>query len=333
MTQVEVEDKLGKENLEGIAWHNHDAKDPSGLVSLGATSRGTTVSFNRRLADADLVLCIGGIEPHALLGFSGGMKMLLPGCAGSETIAQNHLQGVSPQHFNLIGVHPDKSPMRLDLEEAAGMLGKECFIVNAVMNLHHEICAFFCGHPVESQREGVALSKRIHGLSIPEPADVLLTSSAPMDHDLRQSMKCVGNNLFCVKPQGQIVGFLRCEEGVGDVDIPPKMLPYMVFRTLLRAIGPSRIMGLVERLRKSAGVEEKFLAHFSLQVVRRNPIHFYSETLPADVGKRLGLFLQYDDVQGMIHTVAKRAPRNATVLAVPYGGVTYPVLPDAEAAG
>ena len=65
--------------------------------------------------------------------------------------------------------------MRLDLEEAADMLNKDIFIVNAVMNLRHEICAFFCGHPIKAQREGVALSQSIHGLSVPEPADVLLT--------------------------------------------------------------------------------------------------------------------------------------------------------------
>ena len=37
-------------------------------------------------ADADLVICVGAIEPHLLLGFGGGLKMIVPGCAGQETI-------------------------------------------------------------------------------------------------------------------------------------------------------------------------------------------------------------------------------------------------------
>ena len=325
MTAEEVAHKIGEEHLEGLAWFNHDARDPSGLVSLGPTQRGTPVEFNRRLAEADLILCVGGLEPHVLLGFSGGMKMLLPGCAGAETIAQNHLQGVSPERFDLVGVHPDQSPMRLDLEEAAGMLGKEVFIVNAVMNHEHRVCAFCCGHPVEAQREGVTLSERMHGTAIPEPADVLVVNSAPMNFDLRQSMKCVGNNLFAVKPGGPVVGFLRCEQGIGDVDIPAKTLPHKLLRALLRVLGPSRIMGFVERMKKGAGVEEKFLAHFSLQVCRRNPLHLYSENLPDWVGKRTGLFTQYADVSRMLGAAGRQAPRTATVWFAPYGGITYPV--------
>jgi nickel-dependent lactate racemase len=327
MTEEEVRDKVGAKNLEGLVWDNHEPKDPSRLVHLGTTTRGTTVRLNQRLVGADLVLCLGGIEPHALLGFSGGMKMILPGCAAAETIAQNHLQGVSPQSYNLVGVHPDDSPMRLDMEEAAGMLNKEVFIVNAVMNHQHELCAFFCGHPVKAQREGVTLSQRIHGIPVPEAADVILACSYPMDTDLRQSMKCMGNTLFAVKPGGHIVGFLRCEHGIGDVDIPPKSLPHPILRFILKAIGPSRIMGFVDRMKKRAGVEERFLAHFSLQVCRRNPIHVYSENLPEGVGKKLGLFRQYGNASIMMDAVAKRAPHNATVWLFPCGGITYPILP------
>ncbi len=326
MTREEVASKVGEENLEDLAWDNHDARDASGLVDLGTTTRGTSIRFNRKLAEADLILCVGGIEPHVLLGFSGGVKMLLPGCAGAETIARNHLQGVSPERFDLVGVHPDDSPMRLDMEEAAGMLGKEIFIVNSVMNHEHRICAFFCGHPVEAQRKGVALSRQIHGVAVPEPADVVLTGSAPMSFDLRQSMKCVGNNLFAVRPGGPIVGFLGCEQGIGDVDIPSKSLPHPVLRTLLRVLGPSRIMGFVDRMKKGAGVEEKFLAHFSLQVCRRNPLHLYSDNLPDWVGKKTGLFRQYADIPRMLDTVSRKAPRNATVWFAPYGGITYPLL-------
>ena len=73
-------------------------------------------------------------------GFSGACKMLMPGLASSRTIGENHMQGVSPERYNYVGT--PESPMRLDLEEGAGMLGKEIFIVNVVMNESLEICAF-----------------------------------------------------------------------------------------------------------------------------------------------------------------------------------------------
>ena len=330
MTREEVEAKVGRENLAGIAWHNHDARDPRELVFVGTTSRGTPVQFNRRLTEADLIVCVGGIEPHVLLGFSGGAKMLLPGCAAAETVARNHLQGVSPERFNLVGVPADQSPMRLDLEDAAHLLQKDIFIVNAILNRQHSVCRFFCGHHVEAQRRGAEFSRRVHGVPLSGPADVALVGSDPMSFDLRQSMKCVGNNMFCVKPGGVIAGFVRCEQGVGDVDIPPRSLPPQVLRTLLRVLGPSRIMGFVDRVKKGAGVEEKFLAHFALQVCRRNALHLFSDNLPPWVGRKTGLFRQYSDVQAMVSAAARQAPRNATVWFVPHGGFTYPVVPNPQ---
>ena len=88
--------------------------------------------------------------------------------------------------------------------------------------------------------------------------------------------------------------------------------------------------GFVDRVKKGAGEEEKFLAHFALQVCRRNPLHLYSENLPGWVGRKTGLFTQHADSTHMIETVEKKAPRNATVWFAPYGGITYPILPDEE---
>jgi nickel-dependent lactate racemase len=41
------------------------------------------------------------IEPHLLLGFAGGSKMILPGLASSRTIAENHMQGGQPRAIQL----------------------------------------------------------------------------------------------------------------------------------------------------------------------------------------------------------------------------------------
>ncbi len=326
MTQVEIAAKIGWDHVKELDWYNHDPRDERGLAFLGVTSRGTPVKLNRRLLDADLIICLGGIEPHVLVGFSGGLKAILPGCAAIDTIAKNHLQGVSHDRFNLVGVRPEESPMRLDLEEASRMLNKDIFIVNAVLNHHSLICDVFCGDPIAAHRHGVELSEKIHGIPISAPSDILMVGSAPMDADFRQSMKCIGNTMFSVKPGGHIMGFLWCERGVGDVDIPPKSLPHSVLRALLRILGPKHIMGFVERVKRRAGVEEKFLAHFSLQVMRRNPLHVFSERLPPDIGTKVGLFVQYSTVSEMINNVARKAPIGASVWVFPYGGLSYPVL-------
>src|SRR5437763_196851 len=45
MTQAEAEVKIGADNIAGHRWHNHDAFDLAGLVTLGTTSRGTPVAL------------------------------------------------------------------------------------------------------------------------------------------------------------------------------------------------------------------------------------------------------------------------------------------------
>src|SRR4051812_1774514 len=156
MTPDEARHKLGEADLRGIPWRNHAFKDERELKHLGTTSRGTYVSLNRHLSEADLIITVGAIEPHLLLGFSGGSKMLIPGLASARTIGENHMRGVSGEKYNYVGM--TESPMRLDLEEGAKMLGREIFIVNAVMNEALEICAFFAGDPIKAHRAGVEFS-------------------------------------------------------------------------------------------------------------------------------------------------------------------------------
>ncbi len=59
-------------------------------ADLGATSLGAPVRIARRVAEADLTVTVGVVEPHLYAGFSGGVKGVAIGCAGRETIAWTH---------------------------------------------------------------------------------------------------------------------------------------------------------------------------------------------------------------------------------------------------
>lgn len=322
MTPEEVRQKLGDVNLRGIPWHNHAFHDEKKLAHLGVTSRGTHVSVNHHLVKADLIITVGAIEPHLLLGFGGGCKMLIPGLASAQTIAENHMQGVSPEKYNYVG--QTESPMRLDLEEGVKMLGKEVFIVNAVMNEKMEICKFYAGHPIQAHREGVHFSRSLCERPVAEPVDVVIVASNPMNADLRQGMKCIGNVQESVRPGGLIIGLMECRHGIGDITVPPRALPNGLLRFVLKTIGRKHVLGFIDKFRKDAGIEERFLSHFSAQLVLRNKIFVYSPKLPADAGKKLGIFVQFAKLEKMMTAARHAAPRHAKVLVYPYGGATYP---------
>lgn len=321
----EVEAKIGLGPMNRLRWQCHTAYDTSALMDLGTTARGTRVFLNKLLGSADLIVTLGALEPHLLLGFGGGLKMIIPGCAGVETISRNHLQGATPDFFDYVGVRGENSPMRLDLEEGARLLGREIFVVNAVMDEKARPLQFFCGDPVKAHRAGEEFIEEHVRIEVPEQADVVLANSYPMDADLRQSIKCVGNSLYASKPGGIMLGCVRSDNGLGEMPMSKKTLPYWVLRSVLKVIGKDRVLGLVEKAKQGEPVEEVFVAHFALQMLRRNHLAIFSDSakLPPDVGRKMGLARSYTNVQDMIAWAATKAPRNATVWVFPFGGATY----------
>ncbi|MEE8359844.1 MAG: nickel-dependent lactate racemase [Candidatus Omnitrophota bacterium] len=326
MTQKEFEKKLGAANISGIKWLNHDSQDIEAHVPLGATKRGTEVYLNKHLKDADLILCLGMIEPHPLLGFGGGLKMILPGLAHEKTIAQNHMQGVSPERFNYIGC--PESPMRLDLEDAVGLLNKRIFIINCILNHELKITRFICGDPIKAHREGARISESINAYPVHEKADAAIVGSSPMNADLRQGLKSIANIERSVKDGGLIIAFLECREGVGDIPTHKKSLPIdnRVLRLFLKILGKGRILWFIDKFKKDAGIEERFLSHFSMQIARKNAIFIYSRRLPPGIDKKVGLFRQYSDPRAMIREAERYLPKGANVYVSPYGGATYPKM-------
>ena len=91
----------------------------------------------------------------------------------------------------------------------------------------------------------------------------------------------------------------------------------------MRVIGKQRVLPLVRKVKKDEPVEEIFVGHFGLQMLRRNHLGVFSQNLPPDLGKRMGMVRSFTDVQAMIDWAARRVPRNATLWVFPCGGATY----------
>ncbi|MFH1753474.1 MAG: nickel-dependent lactate racemase [Candidatus Omnitrophota bacterium] len=326
MTAEELKKKVGAENISGIRWVNNDSADMGCHVSLGTTKMGTEVYLNKHLKEADIIFCLGRIEPHPLLGFGGGLKMILPGLAHVKTIAQNHMQGVSSEKFNYIGCA--ESPMRRDLEEAAGMLGNRIFIINVILDREFKITHFICGDPVKAHIEGAKISESINAYTVKQTADAAIVGSSPMNADLRQGLKCIANIEESVKEGGLIMAFLECRNGIGDLTTPKSMFPIdnRIFRLVLRILGKGRIFWLVDKLKRdgASAVDEKFLSHFSMQVARKNAIFICSKNLPPGIDRKVGLFRQFSDPQAMLREAERYLGKEANIYVSPYGGATYP---------
>ncbi len=327
MAQEEMEAKVGAANLARVAWENHDAFRKEANRYFGETSRGTPVWLNRHIEDAGLVVLVGMVEPHLWAGFGGGLKNILPGVAHAETIAAHHgIIAEPPYLFNRVGMDAGANSFREDLEEVGAMVGAPIFCLNVVLDHAGAILAAFAGDPVACHRAAAAFNRDLSGRLMGHRVDGVITASHPMDINFKQSMKCVGNALPALKPHGVVMGFLRAERGIDDVRVPENAKPLWLVRRLLRLLGPSRVMGLLERVRPGLSVEEKFLAYYTMQLMRQHDLFLYVPTLDAESVRRLGFFRHTAEPQEVIALAARRLPRNAEVAVFPEGGATFPVI-------
>ncbi len=322
MTPDEVLQRTG---IPGLKAETHDCDDPEKLSFLGTTSRGTPVSFNKVVAESDLIVSVGCIEPHIIASFGGGYKNLLPGVASRAAIAHNHGLNCRPGTFNMVGQPIERNPMRLDLEEAGKMLKPPVFIVNAVLNSSLELVCVVAGDPIAAHRAGVQTSAEIYGVQIPALADVVITASHPMDQDLRQGVKALANNIRALRKGGSMLTVVRADEGVGVFGLANKKLP--VGKKALKFLSPA-ILPLVPKLKLSGMAEEdKFFLYFALQAMRHGNLMLYGPTIPAEVQGNLPFVSFVEQPMEAIRRAAQQFPEKAEVVVLPFGGSTYPILP------
>ena len=69
---------------------NHDAEDPDGIVTVGATELGDHADFNRQAFEADLTIMLGHTMGNPYGGYSGGYKMPCTGFTTWRSIRCHH---------------------------------------------------------------------------------------------------------------------------------------------------------------------------------------------------------------------------------------------------
>jgi nickel-dependent lactate racemase len=212
MTAEEILVKFGAETLRRVPVANHPYKDLDALVDLGTTDTGGRVLINRAVVEADFKLGIGSIVPHHIPGFAGGAKIIQPGVSGEETTAYTHLLSVrAPRSY--LGVL--ENPVRKELDAMARKVGLNT-ILNTVLNRHGQVVQAFFGDTAEAFRAGVAKSREVYDVPIPEEADIVLASSHPCDLEFWQAHKTLYPSDLAVKAGGIVIVVTPCAEGVAQ---------------------------------------------------------------------------------------------------------------------
>jgi len=194
---------------------NHYAKRKEDQSYLGKTTRDTDVFINSTYVNADLKITTGFIEPHLMAGFSGGRKLICPGIASLETVKVMHSPKIL-EHPNAREGVIEGNPFHEEVIEMTEMSGMD-FMLNVALDENRNIVGIFAGDYIEAHKQGVAFVREHVGDSVPEPVDIVVTSSAgaPLDATFYQSVKGMTAALPIVKQGGTIIIAAECKEGLG----------------------------------------------------------------------------------------------------------------------
>jgi nickel-dependent lactate racemase len=270
--------KVGDEVYARYPVHNHAWDDPAALEHVGSTEGGVEVHVNRRLAQAGLVVGIGRIMPIDVCGFTGGGKIVIPGCCGEETNSEMHWARAGLRSEDVVGRRDN--PIRAAIDAMARRAGLN-YVVNVIMDARGTIVDCVSGDLVEAHREGVRRARACHQVPIPHRADVVVVDGCPFDIEFWQVNKAVDAAGLVVRRGGVVICVSPCYEGFSRTHAD--VLLRYGYRTRQEVI----------RLVESGQIGHKVVGVHMIQVgevaVEKATLYLVTDGIPRQDVERVGL--------------------------------------------
>jgi len=234
-TDAEIREIVGENTAARYTILNHDARNLGLHRSLGATRSGTTFAIDARFLDADLHITLGLIEPHLMLGFSGGRKVVAPGLASEATIKQLHSPRFMRDERTREGFIDD-NPLHAELLEIA-RAARQDFMLDVVPTRERGIAAVFAGEPEASHAAGMQWVAEATMQKLDAPVDAVITTSAgyPLDLTFYQCIKGVTAASQIVREGGRILLFGASSEGAGAREFREMLTRYRTAQDFMDA--------------------------------------------------------------------------------------------------
>jgi lactate racemase len=313
-TPAELERLLTPEVTSNYRVVNHACDRPEDLVPFGVTRDGSPALINRLVAEADVRIVTGFIEPHFFAGFSGGPKGIMPGVAGAATVMSNH------GHRNI--AHPnarfgvlDGNPIWEEMRDIALRIGPS-FLLNVALNPRRQITGVFAGHLLEAHRKGADFVRRSAMQTVSSPFDVVVTTNSgyPLDQNLYQAVKGISAGARILRPDGALILAAECREGV------PSQSAYD--RLLRRASCPEALLHLLATPGFSS--PEQWQVQIQALIQRLAKVHVFS-SLP-DESVKAAHFVPCHDIGALVQSQLETMGPQARVAVLPQGPLTIPYL-------
>ena len=207
MTDAQMDHLFGvppgqREKIFGCSqFFNHRWNDPDALTTVGRMpaeqirqitgglfAMDVDVTINRIVPEYDVVLIVGPVFPHEVVGFSGGNKYLFPGVSGPQLLNFFHWLGAVITNPKIIGTK--HTPVRATIDAAADMVPVQKFALCMVVR-GEDLAGLYFGAPRDAWSAAADLSDRLHVTYVDKPFTSVLSRAPRMYDDLWTGGKCM----------------------------------------------------------------------------------------------------------------------------------------------
>ena len=170
-------------------------KEESRELTGGLLAEEVPVEVNARVFEYDLLLIMGPVFPHEVVGFSGGNKYIFPGVSGPTVLNFFHWVGALVTNPMIIG--NKWTPVRKVVDKAASLVSvpKRCFcmVVTPGDPAHGGggLAALTFGDPVSAWDAASDVSRRVHITYKDRPFHTVLSCGPKMYDEMWVGGKCM----------------------------------------------------------------------------------------------------------------------------------------------
>ena len=172
-------------------------------ISGGLLRERVPIDINKRIFDYDLVLILGPVFPHEVVGLSGGAKYLFPGISGGEFLHFFHWLGALITCRKIIGIKD--TPVRRVIHRALEKLALPIHCLAMVVDREARLCGLFAGDVREAWSAAADLSQKIHIVVKKSPYRIVLGRAPEMYDEIWTAGKVVYKLEQVVAPGGKLI--------------------------------------------------------------------------------------------------------------------------------
>ncbi len=147
-------------------------------ISGGLLKEEAPIDINRKIFDYDLIIILGPVFPHEVVGYSGGGKYLFPGISGGEFLHFFHWLGAVLTCREIIG--KKDTPVRELINRAVSKVNIPIHCISMVVASESELHGLYVGDAREAWSAAANLSSKIHVKYMEKPFQVVLGRAPEM---------------------------------------------------------------------------------------------------------------------------------------------------------